>query len=138
MDNNTTDYGRQPVVINIAAYAMQNTAFRKVVWTGEYMQITVMSIEPGSEIGAELHDELDQFLCIVHGTGRAMMGETEDNLDFIIDVKRNAAIVVPAGTWHNLKNTGDMPLKLYSIYAPPTHPFGTIHETKEDAEKSEY
>jgi mannose-6-phosphate isomerase-like protein (cupin superfamily) len=94
-----------------------------------------MSIKVGGDIGLEVHPELDQFLRIELGQGIVFMGERENNLEFQQRVSENFAIIIPAGTWHNIVNTGDVPLKLYSIYAPPQHRPGTIHATKEDAEE---
>jgi mannose-6-phosphate isomerase-like protein (cupin superfamily) len=94
-----------------------------------------MSINVGDDIGLEIHPDLDQFIRIEEGQGLIMMGDSKDKLYFQKRVYDDYAIVIPAGKWHNLINTGRIPLKLYSIYAPPQHPRGTVHETKEDAEK---
>ncbi len=94
-----------------------------------------MSINPGDDIGLEIHPDHDQFIRIEQGRGIVMMGDREDQLDFRAAVYDDYAIFIPAGKWHNLINTGRRPLKLYSIYAPPEHPRGTVHETKEDAEE---
>ena len=96
-----------------------------------------MSIDVGEDIGLETHPNLDQFIRIEEGQGITLMGDTKDCLDFQRRVYDDYAIFIPAGKWHNLINTGNNPLKLYSIYAPPEHPYGTIHETKEDAEAAE-
>jgi len=89
-----------------------------------------MTIPPGGEIGLELHPDTDQFLRIEEGQGIVQMGATRNNLNFRQTVFEDFAIFVPAGTWHNLTNIGRTPLKLYSIYAPPHHPPGTVHATK--------
>ncbi len=91
-----------------------------------------MSIDVGEDVGLEVHPNTDQFLRIEEGQGVVQMGDTKDDLSFERYVYNNDAIMVPAGKWHNLVNTGNKPLKLYSIYAPPEHPFGTIHQTKAD------
>jgi len=96
-----------------------------------------MSIRAGGDIGLEMHPNLDQFIRVVSGFGIVKMGNCRDKLNQHKKVDGNYAIVIPAGTWHNLINIGKQPLKLYSIYAPPGHPFGTIHETKEIAEEAE-
>lgn len=101
------------------------------------MQLTVMSIPVDGEIGLEMHSDLDQFIRIESGFGEVMMGAEENRLNYRTPVLAGYAIIIPAGTWHNLINTGNRPLKLYSIYAPPAHPHGTVHETKEIAEKEE-
>ncbi len=132
---NLRDYGPYPFVINIERATLQNDYYRIALWTGEYLQLTLMSINAGDEIGLEIHNELDQFIRIEDGQGIVMMGDREDQLDFKAKVYDDDAILIPAGKWHNLINTGHTPLKLYSIYAPPEHPRGTVHETKEDAEE---
>jgi mannose-6-phosphate isomerase-like protein (cupin superfamily) len=131
------DYGPEPFKVNIEEITLKNNNFRTVLWTGEHMQLTLMSINPGEDIGLEIHPELDQFLRIEEGQGIVKMGDNEDNLDYQEDVFDDFAFIIPAGKWHNLINTGTRALKLYSIYAPPQHPKGTIHKTKEDAMASE-
>lgn len=92
----------------------------------------------GNDIGLEVHPNVDQFLRIEEGQGLVKMGNSKDNLTFERRVSDNYAIIVPAGTWHNLINTGNTPIKLYTIYAPPEHPYGTVHRTKADAEAAEH
>jgi mannose-6-phosphate isomerase-like protein (cupin superfamily) len=132
------DYGPAPFVIDIDDAAEQNNNFRYALWTGKYLQLTLMSIRPGEDIGLEVHPELDQFLRIEDGQGVVMMGDSKDRLDFRQIVREDYAVVIPAGKWHNLINTGYKPIKLYSIYAPPQHPHGTVHRTKADAEAAEH
>ncbi|WP_138416684.1 cupin domain-containing protein [Aquibacillus sediminis] len=132
-----TDYGKQPFVVNIEKATKQNKNFRTALWTGDHLQVTLMSIGVGEDIGLELHSDVDQFLRIEQGKGKVQMGDQQDQLDFEKHVEDDDAIMVPAGKWHNLTNVGDVPLKLYSIYAPPEHPFGTVHETKEIAMEAE-
>ena len=129
-----SDRGKKPVVENIEGMTVENDNFRTTIWTGEKLQVTVMSIEPGDDIGLEVHEGIDQFLRIEEGTGLCQMGPTEDNLNFESEVKDDDAIFVPADIWHNVTNTGDVPLKLYTIYAGPDHLPGTVHKTHEDAE----
>jgi mannose-6-phosphate isomerase-like protein (cupin superfamily)/rubrerythrin len=131
------DYGTEPFVVNIEDVTKQNSTFRTSLWTGNNLQVTVMSIDVGEDIGLEIHPAVDQFLRIEKGQGLVQMGDSEDQLDFEEEVYDDYAIMVPAGKWHNLTNTGDKPLKLYTIYAPPEHPFGTVHETKADAMAAE-
>lgn len=131
------DYGPYPFVVNIERATLMNKNFRTALWTGEHLQLTLMSLNPGEDIGLEVHPNVDQFLRIEQGQGLVKMGKTRNNLSFQEMVQDKDAILVPAGTWHNLINTGRVPLKLYSIYAPPNHPFGTVHKTKADAERSE-
>ncbi|MBM7663295.1 mannose-6-phosphate isomerase-like protein (cupin superfamily) [Bacillus mesophilus] len=135
--NMLTDYGPNPFVININEATKQNNTFRTALWTGAQFQITLMSLNPGEDIGLEMHPDVDQFLRLEQGRGIVQMGKTKDNLSFQRYVYDDSAIVIPAGTWHNLTNTGSTPLKLYSIYAPPNHPFGTVHVTKTDAMAAE-
>jgi mannose-6-phosphate isomerase-like protein (cupin superfamily) len=132
-----TDFGPNPFVVNIEEATTENNNFRTALWTGEYFQITLMSIGVGEDIGLEIHPDLDQFLRIEQGQGMVQMGDSKDQLDFQQRVADNFAIVIPAGKWHNLINTGREPLKLYSIYAPPQHPFGTVHQTKAEAMAAE-
>jgi mannose-6-phosphate isomerase-like protein (cupin superfamily) len=120
------------LVIDIEQYTLQNETFRTAVWTGSLMQMTVMTLQPGEDIGLELHTTIDQFLRVEQGSGIMMMGDTEENLDFQERVEDDFAIFIPAGKWHNLLNDSDEPLKLYSIYAPVEHPHGTVHETREE------
>lgn len=122
---------------DIEKRTIENEDFRRVLHTGKHAQLTVMSIEPGSEIGWEMHDHLDQFLRIEQGSGELDLGASEDAVDETHPVQDDWAIIVPAGTWHNVRNTGDVPLKLYSIYSPPEHPDGTVHKTKTDADAAE-
>lgn len=132
------DFGPQPFVIDIAAAAKRNDNFRLTYWTGKHLQMTVMSLKPGEDIGLEMHPNVDQFLRVEEGAGICQMGKTRCNLSFAQPIFDDTAVFVPAGTWHNITNTGDVPMKLYSIYAPPNHPPGTIHATKEIAEMEEY
>jgi mannose-6-phosphate isomerase-like protein (cupin superfamily) len=96
-----------------------------------------MRIMPGEDIGLEQHNELDQFLRIESGKGIVYMGDDKENLSFQADVEDDFSVMIPAGKWHNLVNTGDVPLQLYSIYAPAEHPFGTVHNTKAEAVEAE-
>lgn len=127
------DYGKQPFVVNIHRATKQNKNFRTALWTGKHLQVTLMNIPVGQDIGLEIHPDVDQFLRIEEGQGVVQMGDSRNNLYFKRNVYEGYAIMVPAGTWHNVTNTGNKPLKLYSIYAPPEHPFGTVHRTKADA-----
>ena len=126
------DLGKKPYVVDIEKLTTENTNFRTAEWTGAYLQLTTMSIAVGGEVGLELHEDTDQFLRIESGTAKVRMGQTQDNLDYERDAKDDDAIFIPSGYWHNILNTGDEPLKMYSIYAPPHHPAGTVHETAED------
>lgn len=124
------DFGPEPFVFDIEAYTIQNETYRTSIWTGNYMQMTVMSIPAGGDIGLEMHPDIDQFLRVEAGTGIMMMGDSEDNLDFQARVEDDYAIFIPAGKWHNLVNDSDEPLKVYSIYSPQEHPHSTVHQTQ--------
>jgi mannose-6-phosphate isomerase-like protein (cupin superfamily) len=127
------DYGPEPFVINIEDAAKINNTFRMALWTGNHLQLTLMSINPGEDIGLEVHPDLDQFIRIEQGQGIVAMGDRPDRPDFQRWVYPDYVIIIPAGKWHNLVNTGRIPIKLYSIYAPPQHLPGTVHVTRADA-----
>jgi mannose-6-phosphate isomerase-like protein (cupin superfamily) len=114
-----------------------NTNFRTVVFTGKHLQLTVMSLAVGENIGWEMHDNLDQFLRVESGTGTLKLGRSADDVDEEHPVSDDWAMIIPAGTWHDVVNEGDNELKLYSVYAPPDHPPGTVHVTKADAQADE-
>jgi len=131
------DYGPNPFVVNIEEAAKRNGTYRTALWTGKHLQVTLMSIGVGEDIGLEVHPKTDQFIRVEDGQGFVQMGDGQDRLNFAANVYDGYAIVIPAGKWHNVTNTGDRPLKLYSLYAPPNHPFGTVQETKAEAMASE-
>lgn len=116
---------------DIKKITKENTNFRKVVRTGKYTQLVLMSIPENEDIGEEVHEETDQIICIVEGEGLTIINGEERAID------KHDIVFVPAGAMHNFKNTGDEPLKLFSVYAPPEHPDGTIHQTKEEAVEAE-
>ncbi len=132
------DYGPDPLVINIEDATKENNTFRTALWTGKYLQLTLMSIDVGDNIGLEMHSDLDQFIRIEEGQGIVRMGDERNNLNFQARIYDDFVIFIPAGKWHNLINTGNKPIKLYSIYAPPAHPHGTVHRTKADAEENHH
>lgn len=131
------DYGPQPFVVNIDEATKQNNTFRTALWTGNHLQVTLMSINVGNDIGLEVHPDTDQFIRIEEGQGLVKMGNSKDRLDFQVKAFNDFAIFVPAGIWHNIINTGNKPLKVYSIYAPPHHPHNTVHVNKADAQAAE-
>lgn len=137
LENNTDLYAK-PTLINIHKETVCNPYFRKEIWTGKDLQITVMSIPVGGEIGLEMHDNLDQFIKIESGCAKVYIGNSKKDLKFAGKVNTDYAIVIPRGTWHNIINACAYPLKLYSVYAPPQHPIATIHKTKLDADIAEY
>jgi mannose-6-phosphate isomerase-like protein (cupin superfamily) len=122
---------------DIERETLDNTTFRTVVFTGEHTQLTVMRLAPGEDIGREAHHDRDQFLRIEQGQARVELGRTEDAIDETHEVADDWAVIVPAGVWHNVVNTGSGELKLYSLYSPPEHPDGTVHVTKAEAEAAE-
>lgn len=125
---------KKPYVINMESETLDNTNFRTTLWTGEKLQLTVMEIPVGGDIGLEAHNESDQFIRIEQGEGLCQMGPSEDDLSFEQKIGEDEAVFVPLGAWHNITNTGKVPLKLYTIYASPDHVPGTVHATQDDAE----
>jgi mannose-6-phosphate isomerase-like protein (cupin superfamily) len=109
----------------------ENSDFRRVLYTGKHLQLVLMSLQPGEEIGEEVHEDRDQFFRVETGKGEVTIDGTPSKLD------DDMAIVVPAGARHNVRNTGEKPLKLYTLYGPPEHVDGTVHATKADADASE-
>lgn len=130
----TKDYGPEPFTINIEDDTKANTNFRTTRWTGKHLQMTLMSIPVGGDIGLEVHPDNDQFLRIEEGRGRVQMGPAKDQLTYDREVEDDWVILVPAGTWHNVTNIGDEPMQLYALYGPPDHKHGTVHKTQADAE----
>lgn len=131
-----TDHGPNPYVVDIEKETLENTNYRTTLWTGKYMQLTVMSIEPGSDIGMEVHEDHDQFLRVEAGKAKVEMGPSQDDLKEWT-AEDDDIVMVPAGTWHNLTNIGDEDLKVYSLYSPPEHKHGTVHPTKADSDADE-
>jgi mannose-6-phosphate isomerase-like protein (cupin superfamily) len=107
--------------------AIENQDFRRVLYTAKNCQLVLMSLKPNEEIGAEVH-RLDQFFRVEEGTGEAVLDGVRTA------IRAGWAIIVPAGANHNIVNTGDVPLKLYTLYAPPNHRDGVVHRTREEAE----
>jgi mannose-6-phosphate isomerase-like protein (cupin superfamily) len=122
---------------DIEAATLDNTTFRTVLFTGTKTQLTVMHLEAGEEIGLEAHGDTDQFIRVEQGRARVTMGKTKDAVDEEHVLEDDWAVIIPAGVWHNVINTGDGPLKLYSLYSPPEHPDGTVHRTKAEADAAE-
>ena len=130
-----TDFGPAPYVTNIDRAAQQNTKYRTALWTGPNLQLTLMNIPVGGEVGLELHPDHDQFLRIESGNGTVIMGPSENRLNYQRPVAEGYAVFVPAGTWHNIINTGNCPLLISTVYAPPHHPRGTVQATKAIADR---
>jgi mannose-6-phosphate isomerase-like protein (cupin superfamily) len=123
------DIGPQPQSFNIELATKENTSYRSVAWSGRYLQVTLMSIPAGGNIGLEAHPETDQFLRLDAGSGRVQMGAAKDKLTFENDVSNGWCVLVPAGTWHNITNTGATPMQVYTVYAPVHHAADKVQAT---------
>lgn len=124
------DIGPQPQSFDIERATTHNEDYRSVAWSGRYLQVTLMSIPVGGDIGLEAHPETDQFLRLEKGVGRAQMGEAKDKLTFDKEVSDGWCVLVPAGTWHNISNTGAEPMQVYAIYAPAHHMPNKVQSTE--------
>jgi mannose-6-phosphate isomerase-like protein (cupin superfamily) len=118
-------------VADIEDKTENNNNFREVLFTGQHSQLVVMCLQPGEDIGMEVHNNLDQFFRFEEGKGKVVIDGAEN------EVEDGFAVVVPAGSEHNIINSGDKPLRLYTIYSPPNHPDGTIHKNREEAMAAE-
>lgn len=123
---------------DIEEATLDNTTFRTVLFTGKNVQLTVMRLAPGEDIGREVHPHLDQFVRIEAGEARVELSTTANGIDQTHDLSSDWAVIIPAGVWHNVVNTGGEDVKLYSLYAPPEHPPETVHRTKADAAAAEH
>lgn len=132
--NESDEREAEPFVVNIEKLTLDNSEFRSVEWTGRLMQMTVMSIPVGEEIGLEVHEDGDQFIRIESGKAKVIMGLRSDKLTFEKEVEDDWAVFIPAGYLHNIINIGDDDLKVYVIYAPPEHEHGAVHSTKDEAD----
>ncbi|MGN0160446.1 MAG: cupin domain-containing protein [Lachnospiraceae bacterium] len=133
-DYEQADHGGKPYVVNVEDMAAHNSNFRTAIWTGCNLQMTVMCIPGCGEIGSEIHNDTDQFIRVEQGNAMLKIGKSKSRMDFCQNMCQGDGIFIPAGTWHNIVNSENEPLKLSSIYAPPNHPKGTVHRTKKDAE----
>lgn len=124
------EHGGEVFATNVSRMAYRNDSYRESVWTGDYLQMTVMSIARGGEIGVEMHGDTDQYIRIEHGSAIAMIGDNEKDLDKSYRLFSGDAIFIPAGYWHNIVNTGRCALKISSVYAPPHHPKCTVEKNK--------
>lgn len=125
------DTGKGPAVLDISRSAMENSAYRLSFWTGEHLQMTLMSLEPREEIGLEMHPDVDQYLRVEEGDAIVHLGKTQLAPDSSYRLTKDWAAFIPAGIWHNVINISSQPLKLSSVYAPPQHPFASIQQEKE-------
>lgn len=128
------DLGPLPQSFNIEDATKDNRNYRSVAWSGRYLQVTLMSIPVGGDIGLEAHPETDQFLRLDAGSGKVQMGSTKNQLTFEKDVSSGWCILVPAGTWHNITNIGTTPMQVYAIYAPAHHTPDKVQATAASAE----
>ncbi|TFY99898.1 cupin domain-containing protein [Ramlibacter rhizophilus] len=131
------DIGPKPQSFDLENETLANTNYRSVAWSGRYLQLTLMSIPPGEDVGLEMHAETDQFLRLDGGRGRVQMGPAKDKLTFEKEVEDGWCIMVPAGTWHNVTNIGEEPMQLYAIYAPAHHKPGKVHKTQAEDESDQ-
>ena len=132
-DTSAVEHGPGPFITNVPRAARENQNFRTAFWTGCHLQMTLMCIPPCGEIGPEMHADTDQFIRVECGQAVVCMGGRKDALDVQCCLCPGDGVFVPAGAWHNIRSTGNCPLKLSSIYAPPHHPRGTIHRTRAEA-----
>ena len=132
------DMGPAPAHFSLPAAAMENRAFRRTLWTGDRLQLTVMYLAPGEDIGTEMHPDVDQLLRVEEGRALLRYGPCRSAIRDEGYMRKGDVFLVPAGTYHNLINVGRSPLRLSSVYAPPNHPKGTVHQTKADAQKEEH
>ena len=128
------DIGPQPQAFDIESATKDNADYRSVAWSGRFLQVTLMSIPVGGDIGLEAHPQTDQFLRLDAGSGRVQMGDAKDRLTFEKDVSDGWCVLVPAGTWHNITNTGATPMQVYTVYAPAHHKPDKRQATAEAAE----
>jgi mannose-6-phosphate isomerase-like protein (cupin superfamily) len=127
------DVGPQPQSFDLEGATRENENYRTVAWSGRYLQVTLMSIPVGGDIGLEVHPDTDQFLRLDAGRGRAQIGPSKDQLTFDSKVSDGWCVLIPAGSWHNVINIGDEPMQLYAIYAPAHHKPGKVHRTADEA-----
>ncbi len=128
------DIGPQPQAFDIEHATQKNADYRSVAWSGRYLQVTLMSIPVGGDIGLEIHPETDQFLRLEVGNGHLQMGPAKDQLSFQQEVSDGWCVLVPAGTWHNITNIGASPMQVYTVYAPAHHAPGKVQSTAAAAE----
>jgi mannose-6-phosphate isomerase-like protein (cupin superfamily) len=123
---------------DIEAITNDNATFRTVLWTGANLQLTVMCLATAEDVGLEMHEHLDQFIRVESGSARVTLGPSPDEIEVAHDIAADWAMIIPAGTWHNVMNNGIDELKLYSVYAPAEHPPDAVHKTKADADAAEH
>jgi mannose-6-phosphate isomerase-like protein (cupin superfamily) len=129
------DVGPQPQSFDLERATRENRNYRTVAWSGRYLQVTLMSIAVGKDIGLEVHPDTDQFIRLDAGRGRAQIGPSKDQLTFDQAVSDGWCVLIPAGSWHNVTNVGQDPMQLYVIYAPAHHKPGKVHRSAADSTK---
>ena len=134
--NFNEDIGGEPWILNIEKATLTNDNYRVANWTGNYLQLVFMSLKPGEIIDLEMHEGHDQFIRIEQGEAHVKMGKMENDLSFDEKVSDDWAILIPAGYWHSIENTGNTYLKLYTLYGPPEHKKGTMNKTIEEAKEA--
>lgn len=133
-----TDRGGEPYSVDIEKYTEANQNFRTTIWTGTSLQLTLMSIPVGGDIGVEVHNEIEQFIRLESGKGEVYFGDTQETMQLFKVVEGDDIIIIPKGKWHNIKNIGDEPMKLYSIYSPVEHAKGSVHVTMEEGQAADH
>jgi mannose-6-phosphate isomerase-like protein (cupin superfamily) len=121
-------------VDDVERATLDNDTFRTVLFTGQHLQLTVMRLAPGEDVGLEVHPQHDQFVRLEAGTARLDLGLDRDEVAESRKLGPDWACIIPAGVWHNIVNVGADDVKLYSLYAPPEHPPGTVHRTRRDSD----
>ena len=132
------DIGPKPQSFDMEQATKANSNYRSVAWSGRYLQVTLMSIPAGGDIGLEAHPQTDQFLRLDAGHGLVQMGAAKDKLTFEQEVSDGWCVLVPAGTWHNITNTGTTPMQIYTIYAPAHHAPDKVQATASVAEADDH
>ena len=132
------DIGPKPQSFDMEQATKANSNYRSVAWSGRYLQVTLMSIPAGGDIGLEAHPQTDQFLRLDAGQGLVQMGTAKDKLTFEQEVSDGWCVLVPAGTWHNITNTGTTPMQIYTIYAPAHHAPDKVQATAAVAEADDH
>ena len=127
------DIGPKPQAFDLEQATRDNKHFRSVAWSGRYLQLTLMSVPAGGDIGLEMHPDTDQFLRLDAGRGRLEMGPAKERLTQTQELSDGWCALIPAGTWHNVTNIGAEPMQVYALYAPAHHKPGKIHRTAADA-----
>ena len=131
----TDDKGNAPYVFDIKALSRENSAYRRVIWTGKHMQLALMCIPQEEDTGWELHRDGDQYVYVESGTAEISMGGSESNPAIKKAAGCGYAAVIPAGTLHKVRSIGREPLRLITVYAPPEHPYGRVDESRDDADR---